>query len=59
VEILIDLDMKKMDLRDKVHMSTNTLARLSKNENVTTDILVRICTTLNCDLTDIMEILPD
>lgn len=35
------------------------VAKLGKNENMTTDVLVRICTALNCDISDIMEIVPD
>ena len=48
--------MKKTDL--KKIMSSATLAKLGKNENVTTDILVRICAVLQCDLADIMELQP-
>jgi DNA-binding Xre family transcriptional regulator len=35
------------------------MAKLGKNENVTTDVLVKICNALKCDISDIMEILPD
>lgn len=55
-KLLIDKDMKKEDLRIKAGISTNTMAKLGKNENVNTDILVKICSALDCDIADIMEI---
>ena len=48
--------MKKEDLRIKAGISTNTMAKLGKNENVNTDMLVKICSALDCDIADIMEI---
>ena len=56
-KLLIDRNMKKMDLRSMTGISTNALAKLGKNENVTTDVLVKICTALKCDISDIMEII--
>lgn len=58
-KLLIDKEMNKTDLRMVAGISSGTLAKLGKNESVTTDILVRICHALNCDIGDIMEILPD
>ena len=58
-KLLIDKDMKKKDLREKANLSPSLIAKLGKNENMTTDVLVRICTALNCDISDIMEIVPD
>lgn len=55
-KLLIDKDMRKEDLRLKAGISTNTMAKLGKSENVNTDILVKICSALNCDIADIMEI---
>ena len=55
-KLLIDKDMKKEDLRIKAGISTNTMAKLGKNENVNTDMLVKICSALDCDIADIMEI---
>ncbi len=55
-KLLIDKDMRKEDLRQKAGISTNTIAKLGKNENVNTGILVKICAALNCDIADIMEI---
>jgi len=56
---LIDRDMKKKDLRVASGISTNALAKLGKNENVSTDVLEKICLTLSCDVGDIMEVLED
>lgn len=53
---LIDEDMKKTDLAKAANISGNTVAKMSKGENVTTDILVKICTALKCSIEDIMEI---
>ena len=58
-KLLIDKNMKKSDLRKKAGISSSTLAKLTNGENVTTDVLVKICTALQCDIGDIMEFLPD
>ena len=55
-KLLIDKDMKKKDLRLATGITTTALAKLGKNENVNTEILVKICKVLECDLSDIMEI---
>jgi DNA-binding Xre family transcriptional regulator len=55
-KLLIDRNMKKGDLRELADISQTTMAKLSKNQNVTTDILVRICAALDCDLNDIADI---
>jgi DNA-binding Xre family transcriptional regulator len=55
-KLLIDKDMKKKDLRQATGMSTTSLAKLSKNENINTEILVKICKVLECDIGDIMEV---
>lgn len=57
-KLLIDKDMNKTDLRSLAYLSSGTIAKLGKNENVTTDVLVRICSALECDLSDIMELQP-
>lgn len=57
-KLLIDRNMKKKDLRMAANISTTTLARLGKDENVSTEILSKICTALNCDVGDIMEMVP-
>ena len=58
-KLLIDKNMNKTTLREKSKLSSGTIAKLSKNQNVTTDVLVRICKTLKCDISDILEISND
>jgi putative transcriptional regulator len=58
-KILIDKDMKKKDLCLAAGISHASMAKLGKNQNVTTDVLVKICTALQCDISDIMEIVPE
>lgn len=53
---LIDMNMSRTDLRLKAGLSTRQLAKLGKNENVTTDILVKICKALDCNVADIIDI---
>ena len=55
-KLLIDKDMRKKDLSVIARVSGNTIAKMSKGENVTTDVLVRICKALDCNIDDIMEI---
>ena len=57
--LLIDRDMTKTDLREACGLSTASLAKLTKGQNVNTDILVRICSYLQCDISDICEIIHD
>lgn len=54
-KLLIDKKMTKTDLRLKVDISTSTLAKLSKDEQVSLDVLAKICKTLDCDISEIME----
>ena len=58
-ELLIDKKMKKSDLRKKAGISSSSLAKLTKDENVTTEVLAKICKELKCDIADIMEFVPD
>lgn len=58
-KLLIDRNMKKGDLSALASISSYTMAKLSKNESVTTDSLLKICTALNCNIEDIMEVVPD
>ena len=58
-KLLIDKEMMKKDLRAMTGVSTTTMSRLSKDENVSTEILSKICSALNCDVGDIMEFVPD
>ena len=54
-KILIDRKMKKTDLIELAGVSTTTLAKLSKDEYVSMEILYRICKSLNCNIGDITE----
>ena len=54
-KLLIDKDMSKTDLIALTGISSRVLAKLSKNETVTTDTIARICTALDCNVSDIME----
>ena len=58
-KLLIDRDMKKKDLMAISGVSQSSVTKMGKNENVNTDVLVRICLALNCDIGDIMEFLPE
>lgn len=52
---LIDLDMQHNELMEKANVSRSTFYKLKNSENVTTDILLRICDALDCDISEIME----
>jgi hypothetical protein len=54
-KLLIDKDTKHKDLIDKTGISRSTFYKLKKDENVTTDVLLKICEELNCDISEIME----
>ena len=58
-KLLIDRDMMKKDLRAMTGVSTTTMSRLSKDENVSTESESKICSVINCDVGDLMEIVPD
>ena len=58
-KLLIDKDMKKKDLCAKAGISSASVTKMGKNGHVTTEILAKICTALDCQLDDIMEIVPD
>lgn len=57
--MLIDRNMSKTQLIKEAKISTNAMAHLGKNEDVRVEVLVRICSVLNCSIEDIMEIIPD
>ncbi|AEV70108.1 MAG: helix-turn-helix transcriptional regulator [Defluviitoga tunisiensis] len=58
-KLLIDRDMKKKDLQKIAGISSATITKLGKNENVNTEVLEKICRALECDISNIMEIIPD
>ena len=58
-KLLIDRDMKKKDLQTLAGISSATITKLGKNENVNTEVLEKICRALECDISNIMEFIPD
>lgn len=58
-KLLIDKRMNKTELRLKTDMSTSTLAKLSKNEVVSMDVMLRICKVLDCNVGDIMDAMKE
>lgn len=58
-KLLIDKNMKKKELGEAAGISNSLIAKLGKNENVTVDVLVRICSALDCGIDDIMELVPN
>lgn len=59
LKILIDKKMTKTDLRKQAKISSSTLAKIGKQEMVSSDVLVKICNTLQCDISDIVELVKD
>ncbi len=58
-KLLIDKRMKKTELRKMTGISPNTLTKLSNNEFVSMEVMVKICRVLNCDFGDIVELVKD
>lgn len=56
---LIDIDMTKTQLRLQADLGTATLAKLGKDKQVSMDVLLRICKVLNCNISEIMDVLPN
>ena len=56
---MIDLNMKKKDLREKASIGNSTMAKLSNDKNVTMEVMAKICNALNCKMDDIVEIIPE
>ena len=57
-KILIDKDMKKKDLQSNAGISWDSIMKLSKGENVSMDVLIKVCKALECDFGDIVELIP-
>jgi DNA-binding Xre family transcriptional regulator len=57
--MLVERDLKKTEFAKKAGISSASLAKLGKGANVTTDVLVKICEALKCDISDICEIVSD
>lgn len=58
-KLLIDKEMSKTQLREQTGITTNVLAKMGKNENVSTEVICKICKALNCQITDIMELIEE
>lgn len=58
-KMLIDKNMKKSDLKAIAGISSTSVAKLGKGDNITTEVLLRICEALDCDISDIMEVVKD
>ena len=58
-KLLIDKNMNRQDLKRISGISSTSIAKLGKGENVTTDVLLRICSALNCDISEIIECVHD
>lgn len=57
-KLLIDKDMTRQDLREKTGISSASIAKLGRGDNVTTDMLLKICEALDCKIEDIIETIP-
>lgn len=57
--MLVERDLKKTEFAKKAGISSASMAKLGKGANITTDVLVKICEELKCDIADIVEIVPD
>ena len=58
-KLLIDKDMTAAQLREKTGIAPNTMTKLRRNEEVSVAVLVRICTVLNANIGDIMDLIPE
>lgn len=58
-KLLIDKGIKKKELCKAASISTSSLSKLNRNENVRTDVLNRICEALHCDISEIVEYIPE
>ncbi|WP_461818291.1 helix-turn-helix domain-containing protein [Faecalimonas sp.] len=54
-KMLIDIDMKNTELMEKAKISKSTFYKMKNGENITTDVLLRVCEVLECDVSDIVE----
>ena len=58
-KLLIDKDMTAVDLRQATGIAPNTMTKLRRDEEVSMTVLVKICTALDCQIDDIMEVVPN
>lgn len=57
-KMLIDREMKKKDLQAAAGVSSSSITKLSRNDNVSMEVLIKVCTALGVDFGDIMELVP-
>ena len=58
-KMLIDRDMTRANLREAIGVSPTTLAKMSKGEAIGANVLARICETMNCNVGDVMDYVPE
>ena len=58
-KLLIDRNWSKTQLREQAGITTNALAKMGKNENVSTEVLCKVCEALNCQMQDIIELVDE
>jgi len=58
-KLMIDRDLKKKDLREMASIGNSTMTKLANNENVTMEVMAKLCNALDCKIDDIVEITPD
>lgn len=58
-KLLIDLNMSKTQMRKQAGITTNAMAKMGRNENVSTEIICKICKALHCQIDDIMELVDE
>ena len=58
-KMLIDRDMSKADFRDTAGVSSASIAKLTSGSNITADVLLKLCTALDCNIEDIIETIKD
>ncbi|MBQ8329049.1 MAG: helix-turn-helix transcriptional regulator [Lachnospiraceae bacterium] len=58
-KLLIDRNIQKQELQKMSNVSAASIAKMRRGENITTDVLLRICNALDCNIEDIMERIPD
>ena len=58
-KLLIDKDLKKKDLASVAGVSQSSVAKMSRGETISMDVILKICTALNCDIGDVCEAIPE
>lgn len=58
-KLMIDRDLKKKDLREMASIGNSTMSKLANDENVTMEVMAKICNALDCTMDDIVEIIPE